>query len=558
MRVSRRMLMLFAALLPLLAIWPAQSAFAAEVFGFEVDDYEHGYDESYLIAGKSYTLEYLSTAMLGTDEFPEYRYSFDDGASWIPLPNTNCGFHKVCFSLPYTSRVTYVTFRIDVKFDPFVGTTTHSGWTTDRYRLRQPGTVSDFTATPNKDGSVTLNWNDNSDMESYYRITRSGPDGDKTFIVDRTKDHFGPLSYTDKQTDTSKETIYMYRLNPVVDAYPLSEEEVFGDQWALVKTKVPPIDPKKIFINPGIAVPIPDLIKGIDPKTPINKVDAFRYLKDFPLSVGDLSKPAVTSVKLSHNALALKKGEQTSLTATVAPADAANLKVAWSSTNPQVAEVDTSGKVTAKSPGIAKIVAITEMGNFTDVCVVTVTSPPKTSSYSDLAGHPAQAEIDKAAELGIVFGYGDGTFKPDGKVTRAEFASMLIRALKPAVDGDPLAFKDKTDIPSWAVNAVQQAVKLGFVSGNADGTFRPNANITHSEMVSMVIRASGLPPSQSLKTGFADDADIPKWAKPSASKAQETGIIIVGGLPDGKFMPLAPTTRAEAASAIVRMLNVKV
>ncbi len=45
------------------------------------------------------------------------------------------------------------------------------------------------------------------------------------------------------------------------------------------------------------------------------------------------------------------------------------------------------------------------------------------------------------------------------------------------------------------------------------------------------------------------------WAKPSVNKAAETGIIIVGGLPD-KFAPQTLSTRADAASAIVRMLKV--
>ncbi|WMT41763.1 S-layer homology domain-containing protein [Paenibacillus sp. D2_2] len=107
------------------------------------------------------------------------------------------------------------------------------------------------------------------------------------------------------------------------------------------------------------------------------------------------------------------------------------------------------------------------------------------------------------------------------------------------------------------MKAVQQAVKLGIIHGYEDGTFRPNANITHAEMISMVIRASSLVADNSPLTSFSDDADIPKWAKPAVSKAEETGIINVGDFSNGKFAPQAMSTRAEAASAIVRMLEIR-
>ena len=176
----------------------------------------------------------------------------------------------------------------------------------------------------------------------------------------------------------------------------------------------------------------------------------------------------------------------------------------------------------------------------------------------DIAGHKYGAEIAEAVALGLVFGYPDGTFRPDGNVTRAEFASMIVRGLPPAEEGAPLAFKDKDRIGAWAANAVRQAVKLGIVRGYEDGTFRPDANITRAEMISMVIRASGLSAADNQKTVFSDDADIPTWAKPAVAIAEENGIVSAGESPDGRFEPEAMATRAEAASAIVRMRKVRI
>ncbi|TNJ63344.1 hypothetical protein FE784_25840 [Paenibacillus hemerocallicola] len=285
-----------------------------------------------------------------------------------------------------------------------------------------------------------------------------------------------------------------------------------------------------------------------------------------------------TSVSLNKNAIDLQAGASEVLKAAIIPDAALNKRVIWSSSESTVAEVDSNGRVTGKKPGMAKIIVKTEDGEFTAICDVTVTGTPDEKSPSpdpvvesglklnkeviapnltDISGHLAYEEIAKAVAYGFVNGYEDGTFRPDAGVTRAEFATMLMKGMKPAVEGAPLSFADKDQIGTWAVHPVAQAVQLGIISGYEDGTFRPNANITHAEMIAMVVRSSGQPADRTHQTGFADDADIPAWAKPFVSKAEETGIIIVGGLPGNQFAPQVLTTRAEAASAIIRMLMIK-
>ncbi|MFC5407073.1 S-layer homology domain-containing protein [Cohnella soli] len=570
MKAARKMfILLLAFLLMNGAIGPIKNANAAQINRFTLNDLETFSQASYLIAGKTYYPAFDSDAAFGTSmEGVQLEYTTNNGATWLSLPITQeNGFFRKIFSLPIDPGLVSAKFRISAYFDPLIGSKTFSSKTIGPYPIMQPGDPSDLTATSSDDGIVTLRWQDNSNMESYYRITRAGPDGNKTFTVENTMDNIGPLTYVDKQTDKKKSTIYVYSVTPVIDKYNLPQDLRPGVIWAIVKTKVPIslADQIKIYSNLNVVIPdvvIPDLKSKIDSNTPIQKIDPFKYLVDFNLKLGDLDKKSVNDVKLNKKSVTLKPGESETLTATVMPSDAANPKMTWSSNNVGIAEVDNAGKVTAKAPGVANITVTSEMGNLKDVCIVTVLESAPTESpgmpavdFKDLAGHKAAAEIAEAVKLGVVTGYPDGTFRPEGSVTRAEFASMIIRGLKPAEEGTPLAFKDKDKIPSWAVKPVQQAVKLGFLSGYPDGTFRPNAKVTHAEMISMVIRASGLATGNADATKFADDADIPKWAKPAVSKAEETGIIIVGGLPDGKFAPGAATTRAEAASAIVRMLK---
>ena len=71
--------------------------------------------------------------------------------------------------------------------------------------------------------------------------------------------------------------------------------------------------------------------------------------------------------------------------------------------------------------------------------------------FTDIAGHWAETSIHEAMELGLTTGYEDGTFRPQGSVTRAEFVTMLVRALMLPVETDvELAFADYDNIPEWA------------------------------------------------------------------------------------------------------------
>lgn len=92
--------------------------------------------------------------------------------------------------------------------------------------------------------------------------------------------------------------------------------------------------------------------------------------------VGVVRRPAgdvsVTGVTLNKTTLKLGKGTSETLTATIAPANATNKKVTWTSSDPAVATVDASGKVTGVANGTATITVTTENGGYTATCAVEV------------------------------------------------------------------------------------------------------------------------------------------------------------------------------------------
>ncbi|MFC5471344.1 S-layer homology domain-containing protein [Cohnella suwonensis] len=173
-------------------------------------------------------------------------------------------------------------------------------------------------------------------------------------------------------------------------------------------------------------------------------------------------------------------------------------------------------------------------------------------NFSDISGHWAEANIKQAVSDGIVSGYLDGTFKPGKTVTRAEFAVMLMNTLKPQEAGAELTFTDSAKIGVWAQKAVAQAVQAGIIKGYKDGSFRPNAEITRTEMAAMIANALKLSIESTDVTGFADDKDIPSWAKGAVAAIKKLGLM--EGTGTNQFNPNAQATRAEAVTVLLKML----
>ncbi len=171
----------------------------------------------------------------------------------------------------------------------------------------------------------------------------------------------------------------------------------------------------------------------------------------------------------------------------------------------------------------------------------------------DIGKHWAEKEISRAVQQGLIKGYSDQSFRPNNPITRAEFAVILVRALQLSGSGSLSKFKDERSVGTWAKEAIAIATEAGIVTGYADGTFRPNTIVTRTEMAVMLMRAIGLSELISSRTSFADDKDIPSWAKASIEEIRKLGIM--QGRGNDRFEPGATATRAEAVVTILRLLD---
>jgi len=149
---------------------------------------------------------------------------------------------------------------------------------------------------------------------------------------------------------------------------------------------------------------------------------------------------------------------------------------------------------------------------------------------------------------GIVSGYANGTMRPDREITRAEFVKILLSAGNIAVNTaqNNTNFRDMSGV-DWSLPYVEQALRYGLVGGYADGTFRPNKSITRAEAVKILAEFQNLDLPENTESVFMDVADD-TWYAPYVEAVREAGIVT--GYADGTFKPEKAITRAEASKII--------
>ena len=101
-------------------------------------------------------------------------------------------------------------------------------------------------------------------------------------------------------------------------------------------------------------------------------------------------------------------------------------------------------------------------------------------AYSDTDGHWADETIEELSGKKIIYGYSDGTFKPDSSMTRAEFIVVMNRLLGLKVESSK--YIPDVSRQEWFYSDIRKAVEAGIITGDADGYIRPNDKITREEV----------------------------------------------------------------------------
>lgn len=186
----------------------------------------------------------------------------------------------------------------------------------------------------------------------------------------------------------------------------------------------------------------------------------------------------------------------------------------------------------------------------------------RAAAFSDLEHHWAQEAVTDMASRIVINGIGDGSFRPDQDITRAEFAVILAGGLGLAPLEGGSAFRDESPA-AWYSGAIHAAHRYQLLNGYEDGNFRPMDKITREEAMTVVARAMKLVKLQASSNApsveanailgaYRDAAEVSQWAIQPIADMLQAGLL--SGRGADKLAPHSAITRAEAAVLIRRLL----
>jgi hypothetical protein len=163
--------------------------------------------------------------------------------------------------------------------------------------------------------------------------------------------------------------------------------------------------------------------------------------------------------------------------------------------------------------------------------------------------------VDFVLNEGLMEGMSDGTFQPDGTLTRAMLVQILYnKAGRPEVTAQEAPFTD-VSLDAWYADAIVWGESTGVIEGYGDGTFGPEDYVTREQMAAMFWRYEGRQQPTQEVLDFTDAAETSGWAMDALLWANENGIIT--GMGDGTLAPRATATRAQAAQVLMNYLKNK-
>ena len=185
------------------------------------------------------------------------------------------------------------------------------------------------------------------------------------------------------------------------------------------------------------------------------------------------------------------------------------------------------------------------------VSLLTVGASAVEPTYGDIAGHWAEASIERWSGHGIIQG-NNGKFNPNGQLTCAHFAAILARLLKlPAAKDAGLS--DNTP-DAWHYDAINRCAAAGILKGNLNGTVTPNAPITRERAMVMLGRALGIEPIENPDlTKYTDAAQVASYAQGMLAALIEAGV--VGGVTADQLAPQNNITRAATVTILDRSIG---
>ena len=168
------------------------------------------------------------------------------------------------------------------------------------------------------------------------------------------------------------------------------------------------------------------------------------------------------------------------------------------------------------------------------------------TKFSDVSDSYTATAVEALRLMGVLDGYGDGTFRPDTVLNRAQFCKMAVYAMDGS--GELGRYSTVTIFPDvkpshWASAYINMAARKGIISGFADGKFKPGQTVTAGQAVTILMR--GL--------GYKDEDMGGVWPQSYMAEAQTNGLLKSTGITSA----YAGLTRAQAAKLFLNLFEAK-
>ena len=175
------------------------------------------------------------------------------------------------------------------------------------------------------------------------------------------------------------------------------------------------------------------------------------------------------------------------------------------------------------------------------------------TAFTDIENSPHKETIIKMFEKGIIKGVSENLFEPDRDVTRAEFATLMVRALDLESTVYNEIFNDVNN-DDWYAGNIQVAANNNLINGY-DGMFRPNDSIKKEEMLKVVVQAyvnaKGDVKEKTDLSTIDDSNEISNWAITYVSVAVDLGLVEE----KGSIYPQKNALRGEVATILSKLLD---
>lgn len=229
----------------------------------------------------------------------------------------------------------------------------------------------------------------------------------------------------------------------------------------------------------------------------------------------------------------------------------------WSC-DPTIGKIDENGLFKASNEiGISGNIYVEYKG---DKKTIPVQIGASMIDFNDTKTHWAREYIGKLAARGVVNGMGDNLYQPGAPLTRAQFLTMLAKTIYglDITQSASAGFMDVNE-SEWFCNYVNWGFENGIVKGIDDVTFAPNDKINREQMAIMLDNFTEctelMLPDVNDGLVLNDSALISPWAAESVEKIISSGVM--NGYPEGDYKPQGEATRAEAATVIYKLINIK-